>query len=140
MKSMESKFDKKGLKKILDYIHKHHTDYNFSLEGISKFFGMGHSCFSRNFKEKAGVTFRKYLTTLKANVLSKAISEKYDISLRELADIFKTDCESNVSNFFKRTTGMTITEYKRQIIISKKYLLKEEGETYEHIENVGDRG
>ena len=85
----------------------------FSVE-ISKNLGYNYSYISRVFSANTGFTIEKYLLKCKIDKVKELIKfQKF--SIKEIAYLLDYNSLSHLSNHFKRETGMTPSQFKKNI-------------------------
>ena len=85
----------------------------FSVE-ISKNLGYNYSYISRVFSVNTGFTIEKYLLKCKIDKVKELIKfQKF--SIKEIAYLLDYNSLSHLSNHFKRETGMTPSQFKKNI-------------------------
>lgn len=103
------------MKKILSYLMNHYKE-DIDLNEISSLVAMNSSSFCRYFKEKSGKTFTEYVLDLRIGYACKLLVEnEMDISQICIESGFNTITHFN--RIFKRNTGTTPTEYRKQFIL-----------------------
>lgn len=107
-----SLFSDDRLEKVLSFINYHYTE-PIDLETIAAKIPMNTTAFCRYFKEKSGKTFVDYIMDLRIGYACKLLSDKHmDISQVSLSSGFNSITHFN--RIFKRKTGLTPTEYRKQ--------------------------
>lgn len=102
------------MEKILNYLIVHYKE-DIDLNEISSLVAMNSSSFCRYFKEKSGKTFTEYILDLRIGQACKLLVEsKMDVMQICLECGFNTITHFN--RIFKRNTGFTPTEYKKQFL------------------------
>lgn len=102
------------MEKILTYLTSHYKK-NIDLNEISSLVAMNSSAFCRYFKEKSGKTFTEYILDLRIGYACQLLIEnKMDIIQICIECGFNTITHFN--RIFKRNTGFTPTEYKKQFL------------------------
>lgn len=121
--------DKYGelIDKVKQQIREHYDDDQLSLYEISKKIGVSSSHLSKIFSQETGQTMTEYLTTTrigKAKELLKTTRSK----TFEIAFQVGYNDQHYFSNLFKKVTGLTPTEYRKQGLVENKAGLVGEGE------------
>lgn len=102
------------MEKILTYLSNHYKE-DIDLNEVSSLIAMNSSSFCRYFKEKSGKTFTEYVLDLRIGYACKLLIEnKMDIVQVSIECGFNTITHFN--RIFKRNTGLTPTEYKKQFL------------------------
>ena len=107
--------EKKGdyVSRAKDYIHIHYTE-DISLNDCAEHVGISQYYLSRIFKECLGYNFVEYLSMVRIDA-AKRLCEDKSLSIRDIAQ----KCGyANITYFyrvFKRSIGVTIGEYRREI-------------------------
>ena len=106
---MNSRMDK-----VLSYVNMHYAE-EIRLTDIAAFVSMNASAFSRYFKEKSGKSFVDYVQELRIGYACKLLTgSALDILQISLECGFNTI--SHFNRVFKRSNGLTPTEYRRQFL------------------------
>lgn len=102
------------MEKILNFLITHYKE-DIDLNEISSIVAMNASSFCRYFKEKSGKTFTEYILDLRIGQACKLLIEnKMDVVQISLECGFNTITHFN--RIFKRNTGFTPTEYRKQFL------------------------
>lgn len=102
------------MKKIISYLMDNYKK-DIDLNEISSIVAMNASSFCRYFKEQSGKTFTQYILELRIGYACKLLVEnQMDIIQICLECGFNTTTHFN--RIFKRNTGFTPTEYKKQFL------------------------
>jgi two-component system response regulator YesN len=96
------------------YIHEHYADELISLDAVCKHVSMSKSYFSLLFKSYNSETFIGYLTRLRVEK-AKEMLKHTDLKTYDIADRVGYADPQYFSLIFKKTTGMTTTEYRNKI-------------------------
>jgi AraC-like DNA-binding protein/CheY-like chemotaxis protein len=98
-----------------------HIDGNFkkemSLESVAAYISISASYFSRMFKKEVGVNFLQYLTKKRLEYAKQMIAQT-DRSMLEIAIEAGFNEQNYFGKVFKRYTGQTPLEYKRDVSVS----------------------
>ncbi len=97
---------------ILDYIDLHYAE-RLTLDEISFLFNTNRSTFCREFKAYTGYTFIHYIAKKKTEKIQKILLEE-NKSLSEIAEALNFESTAYFCRFFKKQTGVTPKEYRRQ--------------------------
>lgn len=109
-----SVFGDKKIEKIIAYLNKRYTQ-PVSLSEIASYTAMNEAAFCRYFKQETGKTFKQYILDMRIGYACKLIAaERMNISQISLECGFESTAHFN--RIFKRTTGMSPTEYKESIL------------------------
>ena len=102
------------MKKVLSFLMNHYKE-DIDLNEVSSLIAMNNSAFCRYFKDKSGKTFTEYVLGLRTGYACKLLIEnKMDIFQICLECGFNTITHFN--RIFKRNTGFTPTEYRKQFL------------------------
>ena len=101
-----------GIKKYLDALEQKARMKKFS-EFLQKRFGKNYRSLSKVFKESEKMTIEAYIIRQKAERVKRLIREN-EISLKEIAERLHYASLQHMSAQFRRITGLTITQYKKQ--------------------------
>ena len=126
---LEQKLNEKGftilknekliiVEKVKNLIHVKVANMTFSSEKfsveISKNLGYNYSYVSRVFSSNTGFTIEKYLLKCKIDKVKELIKfQKF--SIKEIAYLLDYNSLSHLSNHFKRETGMSPSQFKKNI-------------------------
>jgi AraC-like DNA-binding protein len=95
----------------VEYIHDHFSEEKLSVEVLAEMCGISSVYFRRLFAAKYGMPPVKYINNLRLSRAKELILfEQY--SVEETARFSGFDDESYFCRFFKKTTGMTPSEYR----------------------------
>lgn len=86
---------------------------NLSLDIIAKKLGITGPYLSSYFKEKTGTNFSDYIYTVRMNKASEMLMET-DLLIQEIASLVGYFTVASFNRVFKRYTGMTPSEFRRQ--------------------------
>lgn len=97
-------------------LHIMRTEYASSLSqaDVARRMGMTQPYFSRMFKNKIGKNFVSVLTDIRMEHAKQLIAEKEAISAEELALLCGYTSKAYFCALFRKTTGMTVSEYQRR--------------------------
>ena len=102
------------MEKILTYLSGHFKE-DIDLNEISSLVAMNASSFCRYFKERSGKTFTEYMLDLRIGYACKLLVENtMDVIQISIECGFNTIAHFN--RIFKRNTGLTPTEYRKQFL------------------------
>jgi two-component system response regulator YesN len=96
----------------MDYIEKNYADSNISLNMVCSYLGVSISYFSNNFKNYTGETFVEALTRIRIDKAKKMMDVTV-LKTYEIADRVGYNDAHYFSMIFKKTTGMTPSEYAK---------------------------
>jgi AraC-like DNA-binding protein len=91
----------------------------FRVEALCKKTGYGKSYLSRVFREQTGETLAAYAVKLKIK-RAKTLIREHDLNFTQISDRLSFDNPQYFSRVFKRVTGMTPTEFKASLQLSKE--------------------
>ncbi|WP_105614440.1 AraC family transcriptional regulator [Vallitalea okinawensis] len=100
------------VKNILKYIDKTYTTGNLSLDEVAKFANMSSSRFSHLFKERVGISLKRYITLLRVEQ-AKELLKTTDFTILRIANECGLNNESLLYRTFKKHVGMTPKEYRK---------------------------
>ncbi|MEM9327928.1 MAG: AraC family transcriptional regulator, partial [Bacteroidota bacterium] len=97
---------------VLRYINKNLTDKEkIRLPALADRFGISQTYFSEYFKKQAGDSLANYIIKSKLRLVETKILHT-DLSLKEIAYQLNFTDSSHLARSFKKTYGMTVTEFK----------------------------
>lgn len=109
-----SVFGDKKIEKIIAYLNKRYTQ-PVSLGEIASYTAMNEAAFCRYFKLETGKTFKQYILDMRIGYACKLLAAgRMNVSQISLECGFESTAHFN--RIFKRTTGMSPTEYKESIL------------------------
>lgn len=101
------------ISRVRKYIQHNFTSYDLSLDSVADILGINPSYLSSLFKKCTGVNFIDYISDLRI-ALAKELLEDPLRSAGEIAERAGYESASYFTRAFKKKTGMTPTEYRRQ--------------------------
>lgn len=105
--------------KVKRYLQYNYMLYDLSLDSVSKITNIAPSYLSSSFKKCFGVNFVDYVTGLRIQAAQQLLQDPL-LSTSEIAGMVGYDSASYFTRAFKRHTGMTPTDYRRQGIWKKE--------------------
>lgn len=108
--------EKNLITKVCDYIQAHFMEEELSLSQIAQEMYTNVSYLSRLFKEKTGQTFRNYMFELRMKKAAELLKDT-DNKGYEVAELVGIKDPHYFSVCFKKYTGMSVSEYKKAILI-----------------------
>ncbi|MFI3200367.1 MAG: response regulator [Eubacteriales bacterium] len=114
VENLEEEEDKhQKIQKAIEYVNEHyHEDMNMAV--VSNAVSMNYTFFSETFKEETGKSFVDYVKTVRINMAKKILRDSCVQISRVAYEVGFKD-EKHFSKTFKAETGMTPSEYKKQI-------------------------
>lgn len=104
--------EKNLVHKVKDYIKENFSQEDLSLNSIAGMYYVNSSYLSRVFKEKTGMTFSNYLFELRMKEAEELIL-RTDLKSYEVAEKVGISDPHYFSSCFKKYTGMSVSEFKR---------------------------
>ena len=101
------------MNKVKHYLQYNYMLYDISLDSISSIVNMAPAYFSSWFKKCFGINFVDYVTELRMNAAKEYLQDPLR-SASEIASMVGYDNSSYFARAFKKHTGMTPTDYRRQ--------------------------
>lgn len=98
--------------KVKQYLQHNYMLYGVSLDSISDILEINASYFSMMFKKSFGVNFVDYLTNLRIHAAKELLADPF-LAAAEIANMVGYESPNYFTRVFKKTTGMTPTEYRR---------------------------
>ncbi len=112
----EKKYVPKATEKIIEpaieYIHRNYTSENINVEYLANLCGISTTYLRNIFLKCKNTTPIKYINDLKLSRAKELIVSDY-YSVPKIAELSGFGDESYFCRYFKKTTGMTATEYKQ---------------------------
>lgn len=105
--------EKNLVHKVKDYLAEHYGDEDISLNALAELYFVNSSYLSRVFKEKIGMTFSNYLFELRMNAASSLVLRS-DLKAYEIAERVGISDPHYFSSCFKKYTGMSVSDYRKQ--------------------------
>lgn len=100
------------MNKVKHYLQYNYMLYDISLDSISQIVNMAPAYFSSRFKKSFGVNFVDYVTELRMSAAKELLQDPLR-STAEIAGMVGYDSGNYFARAFKKYTGMTPTEYRR---------------------------
>lgn len=101
------------ISRVRKYIQHNFTSYDLSLDSVADILGINPTYLSSLFKKCTGINFIDYISDLRIS-LAKELLEDPLRSAGEIAERAGYESASYFTRAFKKKTGMTPTEYRRQ--------------------------
>ena len=98
---------------LVKYMENHYT-HPLTLDYLSSFSGLSKYYLSREFKKYTGFSPNDYLITLRINQ-AKSLLKNTSLPASKIAHEVGIHDLNNFTNLFRRKTGMTPTQYRRQL-------------------------
>ena len=98
---------------VKKYLQHNYMLYGVSLDSISEILNINSSYFSMLFKKSFGVNFVDYLTELRINAARELLADPF-LTAAEIANMVGYESPNYFTRVFKKTTGMTPTEYRKR--------------------------
>ena len=118
-KSTDMKSSNSVIEAAIAYLKNNYSD-NISIEDAARHVSLSAEHLSRTFKSETGLGIKEYLTMYRLKQASFMLTEYPSKSISKIA----YDCGFNDSNYFascfKKTVGVTPTEFRKGLIIKKK--------------------
>ncbi|MCC3355888.1 response regulator transcription factor [Bacillus sp. REN16] len=107
------------INKVIDIIHKHIGNQNLSLHWVSnEMLYMNADYLGKLFKKETGEKFSHYITKQRIELAIQLIDQESDVKVFEIAEkIGYGDNPQYFSQVFKKHTGYTPSEYKRESLL-----------------------
>lgn len=97
---------------VRNYLQHNYMRMDISLDSISDILHINPSYFSMLFKKNFGVNFVDYVTELRINASRELLKDPF-LSATEIANAVGYESLNYYTRVFKKTTGVTPTEYRR---------------------------
>ena len=98
---------------IKKFIVKNISNRDLSLKLVAEYFYVNPSYLSRIFKEKTDKTFSEYVVNTKVKIATEMLKHS-NVKAYEISKKIGIDDPNYFSNWFKKCTGLSIKEYKKQ--------------------------
>ncbi|QAT40606.1 AraC family transcriptional regulator [Clostridium sp. JN-9] len=98
---------------VIYYIRKH-IEEPITLQELASYVNVHPNYLSSSFKKQVGKTLTEYIDEQKINAI-KIYMQNTNLSINEISYTFNFNYVSYFSSFFKKHTGFTPMEYKKQI-------------------------
>lgn len=98
---------------IKKFIVKNISNRDLSLKFVAEYFYVNPSYLSRVFKEKTNKTFSEYIVNTKVKIATDMLKNP-NAKAYEISKKIGIDDPNYFSNWFKKCTGLSIKEYKKQ--------------------------
>ncbi len=103
----------RNLQQILTYIDEHFTE-RLTLEELSALAGMSPNYFSSYFKKLSGIHLWDYISSKRVDLAARMIrDQENEKNMLEIATLTGFNNTANFNKIFKRITGMTPSEYRK---------------------------
>ncbi|MBR2384941.1 MAG: helix-turn-helix transcriptional regulator [Clostridia bacterium] len=102
---------------IIDYVNLHYNE-KITLDEIAFLFNTNRSAFCNQFKMHTGYTFINYIANRKIEK-TKELFLTSNLSISQIAQALNFDDVAYFCRFFKKQTGLTPKEYKKQLFKNK---------------------
>ncbi|CAG7648264.1 HTH-type transcriptional regulator YesS [Paenibacillus solanacearum] len=100
------------LESMLDYLHTHCRQPDFSVQAMAGHFALSASYLSRFFKENTGQTISDYVHSIRINNAKKLL-EQSDTSIKDIVQLVGYFDTSSFIRKFKTEVGVTPGEYRK---------------------------
>ncbi len=107
----QNAFNKRWINQIVDYIHGNYSS-NIHLEDVSNLTNFSEGYLSRRFHEETGCSFSEYLSRVRVQKAMELYTET-GLSTDEIAVKVGYNNPNYFVKVFKRITGKTVSEFKR---------------------------
>ena len=97
---------------VKKYLQHNYMLYDVSLDSISDILNINASYFSMLFKKSFGANFVDYLTDLRISAAKELLADPF-LAAAEIANMVGYESPNYFTRVFKKTTGMTPTEYRK---------------------------
>ena len=101
------------MEKVKQYLQHNYMMCNISLDSVSAILNLNASYFSAQFKRSFGINFVDYLTDLRIRAAKQLLEDPLH-SAGEIAAMVGYESANYFARAFKKKTGMTPTEYRRE--------------------------
>ncbi|MCR4719526.1 MAG: response regulator [Firmicutes bacterium] len=98
---------------IKNYIKQNYKNKNLSVDMIASQFNMSPQYIPKLFKKSFNISIMQYVTDTRISA-AKSLIRTQDMGIKNIAEAVGYDDANYFSRLFKKKTGMTYTEYKKQ--------------------------
>ena len=105
------------IEKAKSYINDHFQK-DISLDEVSKEVNVSPYYFSKLFKEETGQNYIEYMTEIRINKAKELLSQGNETSMKEICISCGYQDPNYFSRIFKKTVGLTPTEYREGVLKS----------------------
>lgn len=98
---------------IKNYIKQNYQNKNLSIDSIAAHFFMSPQYIPKLFKKAFGVSITQYISNTRI-AAAKTLIKTQDMGIKNIAEAIGYEDANYFSRLFKKKTGMTFTEYKKQ--------------------------
>jgi AraC-like DNA-binding protein len=113
----------KRIRDIMSYLEERAVHERLTLEVVAAKYGISRFYLCRLFKEVTGITFVRYITSLKVNEAKRLLVDT-DMSMIEISESVGYESLSNFEKNFKTETGIIPSKYRRIIRSDNKFLMQ----------------
>ena len=103
------------LSAALEYISKHLSDCNLSVDALSKLCSMSDTYFRRLFVQEFGMTPQRYISRLRLEMATELLRSGY-YSVSAIAERCGFNNPNYFSMFIKKETGLSPLQYRKQLL------------------------
>lgn len=104
---------------VIDMMHRNLHQTQLSLKSIAIKNGIAPDSLSKRFKRETGMPLYQYFLQLKINV-AKSMLANLNYRITDLADFLGIEDQYYFSRLFKKKTGLSPSNYRKQIIMKKQ--------------------
>ncbi len=98
---------------IKKYIEQNYADKNLSIDTIASHFYMSPQYIPKLFKKAFGISITQYIANIRISA-AKTLILTQDMGIKNIAETVGYEDANYFSRLFKKKTGMTFSEYKKQ--------------------------
>ncbi|MDH3974197.1 MAG: response regulator [Deltaproteobacteria bacterium] len=100
-------------RRAIDYINEN-NDRELYRESLAKYLNLNPDYLSRLFRRECGVELQEYIHRSKIEKSREYLSTRYDMKIKDIAHAVGIRDTAYFSRFFKRHTGLTPREFRKQ--------------------------
>lgn len=108
------------MEKVKDIIHRH-PEHFFSNQELAEQVGISLKGLETKFKTQFGITIHRYMLQFKIQQAQRDLMNFQEMSIREIAHNLGFYDEYHFSNQFKRLTGISPQQYRREHRVTNQY-------------------
>lgn len=105
------------VRRAIDFINEH-NDSETGRESLAHYLNLNPDYLSRLFRRECGIELQEYIHRSKIEKIRDYLSTRYDMKIKDIAHAVGMQDTAYFSRFFKRHTGLTPMEFRKQSLAS----------------------